>query len=90
MSVRVGLLLAHADDERRAGTCDARTRRTRLQHGFCLHVDAAFALLAACSPDLAHLLKGIAFPASIAVAAHKWLNVPPYASAVPFTRHKAL
>ncbi len=51
-----------------------------------LHVDGAFGLWAATSPQRAHLVKGIARADSIATDGHKWLNVP-YDSGIVFCAH---
>jgi glutamate/tyrosine decarboxylase-like PLP-dependent enzyme len=50
-----------------------------------LHVDGAFGLWAAASPNRAHLADGIRQADSMATDAHKWLNVP-YDSGLVFVR----
>ncbi|HZT75151.1 MAG TPA: aminotransferase class V-fold PLP-dependent enzyme [Vicinamibacterales bacterium] len=51
-----------------------------------LHVDGAFGLWAAASPDLRRHVRGAARADSWATDAHKWLNVP-YDSGLAFTAH---
>jgi glutamate/tyrosine decarboxylase-like PLP-dependent enzyme len=51
-----------------------------------VHVDGAFGLWAAASPNRSHLVKGVAAADSWATDGHKWLNVS-YDSGIAFVRH---
>lgn len=57
--------------------------------GAWLHVDGAFGLYAALSPEHRHLLSGIERVDSVASDAHKWLNVP-YDCGFVFVRDAAM
>jgi glutamate/tyrosine decarboxylase-like PLP-dependent enzyme len=54
--------------------------------GAWFHVDGAFGLWAATSPNLRHLLRGSERADSWATDCHKWLNVP-YDSGLAFCAH---
>ncbi|HVX65791.1 MAG TPA: pyridoxal-dependent decarboxylase [Bryobacteraceae bacterium] len=56
--------------------------------GAWVHVDGAFGLWAAASPEYAHLVDGFSEADSWATDAHKWLNVP-YDSGLAFVRDEA-
>ncbi len=55
------------------------------ESGAWVHVDGAFGLWAAASPNYVHLVDGVAQADSWATDAHKWLNVP-YDSGLAFVR----
>jgi glutamate/tyrosine decarboxylase-like PLP-dependent enzyme len=55
----------------------------RRRDGAWIHIDGAFGLWAATSPELAPLVDGIGLADSWATDAHKWLNVP-YDSGLAF------
>ena len=57
-------------------------------YGAWVHVDGAFGLWAAASPDREHLCRGLQAADSWATDAHKWLNVP-YDSGIAFVREGA-
>jgi glutamate/tyrosine decarboxylase-like PLP-dependent enzyme len=59
------------------------------EHGVWLHVDGAFGLWAAASPERAPLAGGVAEADSWATDAHKWLNVP-YDSGLAFVRQPGI
>ncbi|MHC1720765.1 MAG: aspartate aminotransferase family protein [Clostridiaceae bacterium] len=59
------------------------------KYSFWLHVDAAFAGVAACSEKYRHYFEGINQADTITVDTHKWLNTP-YDGAVQFTKHQLL
>lgn len=46
------------------------------QRAAWFHVDGAFGLWSAASPELAPLVRGVELADSVATDAHKWLNVP--------------
>jgi glutamate/tyrosine decarboxylase-like PLP-dependent enzyme len=56
--------------------------------GAWVHVDGAFGMWAAASPQYTHLVEGVAEADSWATDAHKWLNVP-YDSGLAFVRDAA-
>jgi len=67
----------------------AKIAGLKQKYSFWLHVDAAFAGIAACSEKYRHYFNGINQADSVTVDTHKWLNTP-YDGAVQFTRHQGL
>ena len=70
------------------GACDNLAAATSIahDHGSWVHVDGAFGLWAAASPDTRGLVEGIELADSWACDGHKWLNVP-YDSGFVFCAH---
>lgn len=70
------------------GAVDPLTQICRIAHdaGAWVHVDGAFGLWAAASPELAPIVDGAAEADSWTTDAHKWLNVP-YDCGVVFCAH---
>jgi glutamate/tyrosine decarboxylase-like PLP-dependent enzyme len=72
------------------GACDPLTELGELarEHGAWLHVDGAFGLWAAASPNYRRLVAGLQDADSWTTDGHKWLNVP-YDSGIVIVRHPA-
>lgn len=62
--------------------------RVAKDRGAWLHVDGAFGLWAAASPEKRVFLQGIEKADSVATDAHKWLNVP-YDCGITFCAHES-
>lgn len=73
-----------------SGSVDPLARAIEIAHeaGAWVHVDGAFGLWAAASPELDHLVEGVGSADSWATDGHKWLNVP-YDSGLVFCAHPA-
>jgi glutamate/tyrosine decarboxylase-like PLP-dependent enzyme len=61
-----------------SGACDPIEEICSIAHdaGAWVHIDGAFGLWLAATPERAHLVRGVASADSWATDAHKWLNVP--------------
>jgi glutamate/tyrosine decarboxylase-like PLP-dependent enzyme len=72
------------------GSFDPIAEICELAHaaGAWVHVDGAFGLWAATTPEYCNLTQGIAAADSWSADAHKWLNVP-YESGIAFVREPA-
>jgi glutamate/tyrosine decarboxylase-like PLP-dependent enzyme len=71
-------ILAATAGDVNTGDCDPIDALADLaaEYGAWLHVDGAFGLFAAVSPETSALVRGIDRAHSVAVDGHKWLNVP--------------
>jgi glutamate/tyrosine decarboxylase-like PLP-dependent enzyme len=71
-------ILAATAGDVNTGACDPIDVMADLaaEHGAWLHVDGAFGLFAAVSPETSDLVRGVDRAHSVAVDGHKWLNVP--------------
>jgi glutamate/tyrosine decarboxylase-like PLP-dependent enzyme len=58
------------------------------KHRVWVHVDGAFGLFAAVSPQTRHLVEGVQLADSVIADGHKWLNVP-YDTGFAFVREPA-
>jgi glutamate/tyrosine decarboxylase-like PLP-dependent enzyme len=67
-------LVCAQSGEVQTGACDPLD--ALVGRGAWVHVDGAFGMWAAASPRLRHLVRGAERADSLALDAHKWLNVP--------------